>query len=251
MQPSTCNLTGVFGICVQILLCVIFTAMCLYKRHIEVPRRRFIVFSLDISKQLISAFTIHCVNLLISKTVTHECSVYLLISTIDSAFGLVVNYALLKAVNILAEKLELNFMMSGNYFTEVNAIKDPNESALKDHKPEFKIDFSKWVFQSIIWAAIVLCSKLLLYVLEIRMSILINAIHSMLHFLGVTSKIFLVLVFFPAIQNCIMIWIQDNFLMKKASEFSEEEREQLYSYFYETEDLPEEESELSTQSPQN
>lgn len=48
-------------------------------------------------------------------------------------------------------------------------------------------------------------------------------------------KVILVLVVIPLIFNCGAIWIQDNLLMK--TEFTEEEKHNLYNVFYQTEDM--------------
>ena len=54
MAEIQCNLVGPFGLAIQASLFFICTIMMLYKRSVEVPKRGFLIFSLDVSKQAVA-----------------------------------------------------------------------------------------------------------------------------------------------------------------------------------------------------
>ena len=85
------------------------------------------------------------------------------------------------------------------------------------------------------WCFIVLISKVFMLYFELKFDFLVVPIHLILHIFPARVKILLVLVLVPAVSNCLLIWVQDNLLKK--SQFSEDEKELLYSGFFESEDL--------------
>lgn len=246
---SGCNLTGGFGLMVQGLLFTICGMALLYKRHIEKPRRSFLIFTLDLSKQGFAQMSVHFANIFISKTITHECSSYLFISTFDTIFGLILNYLLLMVVNKIADTYGFKHLLSGNYFSDPNAPNVPGKDVLQNDPhahdkqlKDIKINYKIWFSQVLMWVFIVLSSKVVLYMCEIRLQVMIDIIHNLLEALPMNVKIVFVLVIAPAIMNCVLVWIQDNLLKK--SKFTQEERENLYNFFYEGESIFGDESQI-------
>lgn len=179
---------------------------------------------------------IHFLNIAISKSSgVHECSWYLFISTFDTFFGLLVNWIMLKSVSWLAERVNARHLLSGNYFKDQPSANDAvADESLSRHKG-MRVDYGIWLAQLITWCAIVLMSKMLLYYFEMKFAFMVTPIHTVLTIFPTRIKILLVLVLFPAFLNCLMVWVQDNLLKK--SKFSEEEKEILYSQFYEGESM--------------
>lgn len=236
MALSHCNLVGPFGLIVQGTLFFVCTLAMLYKRSIERPKRGFLIFTLDISKQAIAQMMIHFLNIAISKSSGgHECSWYLFISTFDTFFGLLVNWIMLKSVSWLAEKFNAKHLLSGNYFKDQPANDDAVADESSSRQKGIKIDYGIWSGQLLTWCTIVLMSKMLLYYFELQFAFMVTPIHAILTIFPTRLKILLVLVVIPAFLNCLMVWVQDNLLKK--STFSDEEREVLYSQFYENESM--------------
>lgn len=238
MQDSKqCNLVGTLGIVIQITLMLVCCVALLYKRHIEKPKRSFLVFFLDLSKQGFAQVSVHFVNIVISTKTKHECSSYLFISTFDTFVGLGVNYVLLKAVSWLAEMYGISYLLSGNYFADPNPLGKEIIDSQADSRilKKMRVDYKVWGMQAFMWCSIVLTSKLIMYAVEIRLELCIYLIHLLLSVMPGVVKIVFVLVVAPAILNCVMVWIQDSLLKK--NKFTEEEKDNLYNFFYEGEDL--------------
>lgn len=251
---TSCNLVGPLGVMIQLSLFVICLFALLYKRQVEKPRRSLVVFFLDLSKQGFAQMAIHCLNILISKSTKYECASYLFISGFDTFVGLVVNYYLLLVVNRVVNTYELHHLLSGNYFTEENPlgremigsdfgavpasqtdIKSQSLSNVAKGSKILAVNYSIWASQVLVWVSIVLTSKFILYYIEIHLIFMVEFFHKVLQVLDPTLKIILVLVIAPACFNCLMVWIQDNLLKK--NDFSQEEKDLLYNFFYEGEDL--------------
>ena len=54
-KVKQCELMDTFGITVQVVLGILSFLSLFVKRHVEVPKRSFRIFSLDITKQLCGA----------------------------------------------------------------------------------------------------------------------------------------------------------------------------------------------------
>ena len=235
-DSSQCNLVGTLGIAIQLTLMLVCCVALLYKRHIERPRRSFLVFFLDLSKQGFAQTAVHFANIAISTQTKHECSSYLFISTFDTFVGLGVNFLLLRAVSWLAEANGISYLLSGNYFADPNPLgKEVIESPDGRLPRKMRVDYRVWGVQTFMWCAIVLTSKLLMYAAEVRLPLCVLLVHLLLSAMPGPLKIVFVLVVAPAALNCVMVWVQDSLLKK--SKFTEEEKDNLYNYFYESENL--------------
>jgi len=68
-------------------------------------------------------------------------------------------------------KLNLNFLVSGNYFKEDSQMNVGNMSEeIINKRPEIKIDLNVWLLQTIIWCCVVCMSKIVLYYVEVNYS---------------------------------------------------------------------------------
>lgn len=241
LDTKQCKLVGQLGIVIQVSLLLICSMALLYKRQIEIPRRSFLIFSLDLGKQGVAQMCVHLTNVLISSNKKYECATYLFISTFDTFVGLGVNLILLKMVTWAAESYGMKTFLTGDYFKNPNplnkeVIENDVHSEMKSMgRYKMSVDYQVWSVQVGVWCAIVLVSKFVMYLAEVRLDFAIYLIHLLLESLPNTIKIILVLVVVPACLNCVMVWIQDSLLKKK--KFTEEEKECLYNFFYEGEDL--------------
>lgn len=103
--PKECQvLSDFFGVVVQGLLFLATLGTLLLKWRLEKPQRKFWIFLLDSSKQIAGAGMIHCLNMLCAFIFGHaghggadECSWYWVNIMLDTTFGVLVCYGLLKA----------------------------------------------------------------------------------------------------------------------------------------------------------
>merc|ERR1719387_1195839 len=109
--PQQCNiLSDTFGFIVQGLLFGVCVGSLLLKWYMEVPRRKFKIFLLDSSKQIVGAGVIHVLNMACAMWFTElsaggeeadECAWYWVNIMIDTTFGCIVCWALLKLSELL------------------------------------------------------------------------------------------------------------------------------------------------------
>lgn len=232
-----CHLMGSFGVTVQLSLFMFCLSALWIKRNIEKPRRKLAIFMLDIGKQVIAQTLVHFVNIWISAETNYECASYLFVSTFDTFGGLFLNYLILSLLNRWFKSANLSFLLSGNYFSEES--KD-NASQMLDgcqvaKNDKVYISYGTWTLQALVWCLVVLSSKFIMYLAEVKMNLAVLAIHDMLRWLPEDLKIVFVLVVAPALLNALVVWIQDNLLKKKV--FSQDEKE-LLMMFYEDHDHP-------------
>lgn len=155
-SPAGCHVLGdIFGFVVQGLLFGFVCATLLMKWYLEVPRRLFKTFCLDSSKQIFGAGAIHCMNMVCAiafagKEADHgdECAWYWTNIMIDTTFGVLICYGLLK----LTEKLF--GYDSGHYGKKASTGID------WENNP----DYYKWAQQIVVWGVIVSLMKLVVVV---------------------------------------------------------------------------------------
>ena len=100
---GSCELLGMTGIVVQVIMFFLCFSALIFKRYMEVPKRKWIIFYLDITKQGASLAMVHFINLIFSVIFAHrtgsdQCTWYLTSILIDCTFGICVNWTLLRLV---------------------------------------------------------------------------------------------------------------------------------------------------------
>lgn len=158
-SDGSCNLIGIFGMCIQGLLATVSFSSLLVKRFRERPRRCYWIFLLDASKQGISSLLIHCMNMVASIQVgtvssVNECAWYIICFVVDCSLGTLLNYLLIKMVDYLADKwglivifleIEQNwppsdvfgqYLKTGEYFTEKTDLELVNGNILEEKNYE-------------------------------------------------------------------------------------------------------------------
>mmetsp|Transcript_49605 Transcript_49605/g.91532 ORF Transcript_49605/g.91532 Transcript_49605/m.91532 type:complete len:258 (+) Transcript_49605:102-875(+) len=154
--PEECQvLSGTFGILVQCALFGLSAGTLLLKWSLETPRRRFPIFLLDSSKQIVGAGVIHVLNLVCAMIFSAheaaqagECAWYWVNIMIDTTFGVLLCYVLLKATE------KLFGYETGHY----------GKGAQTGIKWEDNPDYTKWAMQIMVWSMIVSTMKLVVVV---------------------------------------------------------------------------------------
>lgn len=93
-------LGGVFAFLIQGVLLFAALGSLVYKRHIEFPRRPWNVFGLDVGKQLVGGFFVHCANIAVSEMLdaqgdddeSDQCALYFINFFVDCTFGVAIVY---------------------------------------------------------------------------------------------------------------------------------------------------------------
>ncbi|KAJ2386890.1 hypothetical protein GGI05_004244, partial [Coemansia sp. RSA 2603] len=124
-EMLSCRLVGPFSIFVQVLVGTLGFSTLIIKRHFERPRRPWLVWGFDVSKQMIGGSLMHMCNLLVSALIgaehagdedaTNPCSWYVLNLTIDCTVGVLFMAAYLKLYGIAADRLKITGLESGHY----------------------------------------------------------------------------------------------------------------------------------------
>ncbi|KAI8324677.1 hypothetical protein GQ54DRAFT_251487, partial [Martensiomyces pterosporus] len=118
-----CKLVGPFSILVQVLVGTLGFSTLIIKRHFESPRRPWLVWSFDVSKQVIGGSMMHMSNLLVSALIgggagesqTNPCSWYVLNLTLDCTLGILIITGYLKVFGMLARRYSIKGLESGHY----------------------------------------------------------------------------------------------------------------------------------------
>ena len=217
-EEGKCELLGIFGFFVQLILGIVCFSVLIIKRQLENPKRYIIIWLLDISKQGVSTLLLHFFNLFFSIAVSTEnadqCVWYLNNVLLDGTIGVVFQWILVRCLEILARKLKIDALTSGCYYSY-----DQKEFS------ERTIDYGIWGRQMGIWCLISIFSKSMIYI------ILNNWIEFFNNFgadiLDVFSgnpklELIFVMIFVPFLTSCFQYWVTDNFL--KESDESRIER---------------------------
>ncbi|EAR95922.2 vaculolar membrane protein (macronuclear) [Tetrahymena thermophila SB210] len=247
-----CEITDLQGYLVQVSLAVICFLILIYKRHKERPKRLWKIWTLDNSKQGVSALVAHMLNVLLAVTLSGEsdldaCNWYFVTVLFDTTLGVFICFIILSIFEKLFDRYHLVKFKTGNYFKVIipdngsgqKTKKKSREDESNIHllKPIVKISYCVWLSQLIIWNLIVVISKFFLYGLQSGISPYLQPIISwMFSFLEsfVKLKLIIVMVIVPAILNAIQFWIQDNFLKK--NDFNSMEKEYVACQIYENEE---------------
>ncbi|KAG1709449.1 hypothetical protein DVH05_020104 [Phytophthora capsici] len=212
-NPKECKLlSGNFAALLQVLLGVIAISVLVVKRLREVPRRPLMVWAFDASKQMVGATFAHVVNLLIAILLysyqqrmeesgdepVDQCALYFVNFTLDTSFGVFLNYVLLSAVVLLALRFDwASLKVPGDYGTPVQ--------------------IRAWILQVISWILVISTCKFIIATLIVAFQKPLGAFAVFL-FKPLEKhpevELALVMIACPCLMNMMQFWIQDNFLKK-------------------------------------
>jgi hypothetical protein len=202
---TTCRLLGgTFAMLVQGALAVAGIATLLYKRTTERPRRPWIVWFFDASKQAFAGCLQHLVNLgfgiLFATTgQASECAWYITNFTISVACGVLLLWGMMAAYKWCVDRYHLTLLRTGEYGSP----------------PSWR----PWLAQLLIWGFFSSFEKFLTAVF------VIYPLHSHLDgfaawletpFAGLpATELVLVMVVAPVVLNMGFFWVVDNLIMRK------------------------------------
>ncbi|KAI7829205.1 vacuolar membrane protein-domain-containing protein [Kickxella alabastrina] len=213
LLPSTdevfkCRLVGPFSLVVQTIVGTLGFSTLVIKRHFEKPRRPWLVWSFDVSKQVIGGSMMHMSNLLVAalsgrgpegENMTNPCSWYVLNLTLDCTLGVLIVAGFLTLYGNIAQRLQITGLESGHYGDPPN--------------------WRRWIKQASIFCASMISMKLTVILLITLMPFLVaigdgilkpvQMLHSP-HF-----EIIFVMAIWPLTLNIFESWVLDQFIKRK------------------------------------
>jgi hypothetical protein len=199
---------------VQVFLAVIALGSLYVKRQHEFPRRKFMTWWLDVSKQGCGAIYSHLANMLVSAIISgytrgdyelkDQCAWYGINFLIDSTIGLFFSIVMLNALTQYANK--------------------KNWASLKHCGVyEGKDGMKHWTAQLITWMLIMTVTKfILVFILWVFYPILARVGDFLFKPLqeNIRYELLFVMIIFPGVLNFFYFWIADQYL-KAAPEQTE------------------------------
>eukprot|EP00586_Coscinodiscus_wailesii_P013890 CAMPEP_0172499920 /NCGR_PEP_ID=MMETSP1066-20121228/132399_1 /TAXON_ID=671091 /ORGANISM="Coscinodiscus wailesii, Strain CCMP2513" /LENGTH=302 /DNA_ID=CAMNT_0013273913 /DNA_START=21 /DNA_END=930 /DNA_ORIENTATION=+ len=205
---NSCTLLGgTYATIVQIFLALSGIATLVYKRQTElIPRRPWLVWFFDTSKQAYASLLQHIVNLAFgvsfaSGSDASECAWYLVNFTVTLTCGIVI----------------LHFAMMG-YARCVDAF-SPNLDILKSGEYGEPPSWKPWVVQMLLWGLLASGEKFITFFL------ILLPFHSVLDGVAVAIEkpllgyprleLVIVMIIAPAILNAVFYWLIDTIIMNR------------------------------------
>lgn len=203
---ETCQvMSDRFGFVVQALLFIVAIGSLLLKWSLEKPRRQLNIFALDSSKQVVGAGLIHVLNMVCAvifsgfeAALADECAWYWVNIMIDTTFGVVICWALLKATEAVFG------YDSGHYGKKSETGIDWEQNP----------DYSKWAAQITVWCIIVALMKLVVVVVMYCFSSFWERISVVCtHWIADRQmRLIFVMIITPTCMNMFQFWMTDSFL---------------------------------------
>ena len=207
MGEQECQLLGgAFANFMQFSLGAICVLILIYKRQTEVPRRDWLIWFLDVTKQALGSFIGHFANVFASIIIANsivnadECLWYCLTHVVGSTFGTAIKLFFLYALEKIVQKYQI-----GIEYLNFGEYGDP---------PSMKIFY----IQLAIWILFVVLSKAITLVLMAQ--ILIPLDQAMSYAFQIFKnhpdlELVMVMIIIPTILNIVIFWVTDNFLKKQ------------------------------------
>jgi hypothetical protein len=220
-----------FTAVVQALLAVLALASLYIKRLNEQPRRKFMVWWLDVSKQGIGATYAHCLNMVIAALIVNavrgdyqlndQCAWYAMNFFLDTTLGLVISLIFLGMLERFAERRGWTSLTNTGVYAGPDAVKI-------------------WLIQLIAWLIILTLVKVVnVFVLWLFSPLLARMGEFLFRPLqnNIRFELLFVMIMFPGILNVFYFWIADGYL--KASDDQRQVHESEVTNVHKTDNQPE------------
>lgn len=208
-----CKFFDEFGIFVQCTLALICLLALLFKRFIEKPRRPWVIFILDTSKQILGQNTQHFSNLIFASKIGEssglECEWYLNNLIADCTIGVLFQYLYLQFLIYILQNTRFEFQ-TGDY--------GQNTEYVESETCCVKFSWRKYLYQVMWWMVIAMFAKLTVFsILLIFYKIVENFGKLVLAPMKTNPKVKLVMVMIviPTFFNILQFWFTDNFIKRK------------------------------------
>ncbi|PWZ03383.1 hypothetical protein BCV70DRAFT_197599 [Testicularia cyperi] len=121
VDGDNCKLLGPFALVVQAVMGILVIGSLIYKRQHEHPMRKWKIWALDVSKQLLGQLFVHILNVVLSDFVArgggeNPCSLYFLNILVDTTLGVFFIYLGLRYItHFFTNVLGKDGFVSGQY----------------------------------------------------------------------------------------------------------------------------------------
>lgn len=218
--PRCTLITTTFDYCVQGVLGILALASLWIKfRIFDTKIRSLHTWALDTSKQALGGCLVHFVNIGMSKALheyiqeeslqADECDFYLINLALDTIVGLALIYIMFELYETIVHNVfHLNVAEMGDYG-------DPPK-------------YSVWAFQLFVYMAVILSTKLCIFMVELWFVREFDKIgHVLLYPLDLMPRIKLVVVMViaPLVLTSVQFWAIDNWMMYVNGSHAESEQE--------------------------
>lgn len=219
-EKPRCEILGVVGLIVQAALGLLSFAALLVKRYFEHPKRTWLIWVLDTSKQVFSAALSHCMNMLLAIMLSggskaDNCDWYFITTVSDVFIGIFLAFLILRGIEKLGGHYSIAALNTGVYIKSSAKVLDVDNFVPEKQEEVEEIDYKVYLIQLLIWGAIVCIVKVFLFVFQrllyYNLEILTTVLFGWLNIYP-NLKLILIMVLLPLIFNSLQFWIQDNIL---------------------------------------
>ncbi|TKY89439.1 hypothetical protein EX895_001970 [Sporisorium graminicola] len=228
VDGDNCKLMGPFALFVQAIMGILVIGSLVYKRQREKPKRKWKIWALDVSKQLLGQLFVHILNVILSDFVAsgggeNPCSLYFLNILVDTTVGVFFIYIALKWVtHILTERFNLEGFVSGQYTpplpTVVSTSASPGSSvqsgtsrrSFRRGRPRLEY----WFKQLASYLFVLLLMKMAVLILFALFPFLFDVGSWILSFFGSHKdvQVLFSMALFPLAMNIMQFWLIDSLL---------------------------------------
>ncbi|KAJ9477371.1 Vacuolar membrane protein [Pseudozyma hubeiensis] len=229
VDGDNCKLMGPFALFVQAIMGILVIGSLVYKRQREKPKRKWKIWALDISKQMLGQLFVHILNVILSDFVAsgggeNPCSLYFLNILVDTTVGVFFIYVALKYVTYyLTERLGLEGFVSGQYTPPLPSIVpapsgEPGSSAqagadrraFRRGRP--RIEY--WLKQLASYLFVLFLMKMAVLVIFALFPFLFDVGSWILGFFGSHKdvQVLFSMALFPLAMNVLQFWLIDSLL---------------------------------------
>ncbi|KND02303.1 uncharacterized protein SPPG_02777 [Spizellomyces punctatus DAOM BR117] len=200
-----CELLDGFAVVIQVVMASIALSSLILKRQREYPRRPFVVWALDTSKQAVAAGMVHFANIAIayvsdSKESDNPCIWYFLNILLDTTLGVGILALFLHGLHYAVDYLKIPDMKSGHY---------GNPPRISAWFRQLLLFITAWFFVKL---TVVFLLKIFPFFAVIAGWLLDPLVHS-----GDTRlQVVVVMLIFPLIMNIIQAWLIDMVIKGKS-----------------------------------
>lgn len=201
---SSCTLLGgMFAISVQVGLVIASIATLVYKRHTERPKRTWLVWSFDASKQAFAGGLQHLVNILFGLIFAvdggaSQCAWYFVNFFITVICGIFLLWLAVRGMNYVVETFHLTMLRTGEYGSPPN--------------------WRPWLLQLVVWGFLASGEKFVTAIFVIYpLRAPLNHVAQWLErpLLPYPNlELVLVMVFTPILLNILFFWVVDNLIKR-------------------------------------
>lgn len=198
-----------FTVFVQLLLAAFALGSLWIKRMREKPKRKFLTWFLDVSKQGIGACYAHVMNMVIASLISNnsrgdlvledQCAWYAMSFLIDVTIGLIFSIIFLGILDRMANARNWTTLKDSGVYVGDDAL-------------------LHWIHQVLAWLVIQTLVKVVVYLFMWAFSAPLAWIGGVLFapFEGnIRVELVFVMILFPGILNVIYFWISDSYLQAK------------------------------------